>query len=209
MPDAKQPPEKLDPLSDSERLLKECSAVEIDLTALRSRYEQYFLGAERSRPSVAHNVLRKRIENLRSAFNRTTAVRFRVKNISSKFLAYERLWNRTLNEIENSTYRRDLFKARRHAVKSGAPKPGAAAEKPAPPAASGELSDAKLRPIYEAYVAMKKQCREDVSKLTFESIASKLRRQVPDLMKKHNARSVEFKVVIKNGKAILNAVPKE
>ncbi len=209
MPDAKQPPQKLEPLPDSEGLLKECSAVEIDLAALRSRYEQYFLGVERSRPSVAHNVLKKRIESLRSAFNRTTAVRFRVKNITSKFLAYERLWNRTLNEIENSTYRRDLFKARRHMTKSKASKPGAAAEGPTPAPVRDVLSDTKLRAIYEAYVTVKKQCREDVSKLTFESIASKLRKQVPDLMKKHNARSVEFKVVIRDGKAILKAVPNE
>ncbi|HME90069.1 MAG TPA: MXAN_5187 C-terminal domain-containing protein, partial [Myxococcaceae bacterium] len=79
---------------------------------------------------------------------------------------------------------------------------------PPPPADAGALSDAKLRAIYEAYLSAKKRCHEDVSRLTFDSIASKLRQQVPELMKKHNASTVEFKVVVKNGKAVLTAVPK-
>ena len=33
--------------------------------------------------------------------------------------------------------------------------------------------------------------------------------QVPELMKQHNAKSVEFKDVIKDGKAVLRALPKE
>lgn len=207
---------KLEQLSDSEQLLKECNAVETEIAALKSRYEQYFLGTERSRPAVAHNVLKKRIESLRSTVNRTTAVQFRVKNITNKFLTYERLWNRTLNEIENSKYRRDLFKARLHAkARDGSAEEGAAsksnadrAKAPPPAAVASELSDAKLRAIYDSYLSAKKRCQEDVSKLTFESIASKLRKQVPELMKKHNASTVEFKVVIKDGKAVLKAVPK-
>ena len=40
------------------------------------------------------------------------------------------------------------------------------------------------------------------------SVAANLRKQVPELLKQHNAKSVEFKVVIKDGKAVLKAVPK-
>ena len=39
-------------------------------------------------------------------------------------------------------------------------------------------------------------------------VAANLRKQVPELLKQHNAKSVEFKVVIKDGKATLKAVPK-
>jgi hypothetical protein len=44
--------------------------------------------------------------------------------------------------------------------------------------------------------------------MSFDSVAASLRKQVPELMKQHNAKSVEFKVVIKDGKAVLKAVPK-
>ena len=65
-----------------------------------------------------------------------------------------------------------------------------------------------MKAVYDAYVNAKKQCKEDVSKMNYDTVVSTLRKQVPELMKKHNAKDVEFKVVIKDGKAILRAVPK-
>jgi hypothetical protein len=102
-------------------------------------------------------------------------------------------------------------------------KPGAAPVAKAPPAAaaappgtkapvaaqSGQLSDQKLKAIYDAYVTAKRRCNEDTSKLTFDAVANQLRQSVPTLMKQHNAKSVEFKVVIKDGKAVLRALPKD
>ena len=38
-------------------------------------------------------------------------------------------------------------------------------------------------------------------------MATRIRAQVPELMQKHKAKNIEFKVVIKGGKAILKAVP--
>jgi hypothetical protein len=55
----------------------------------------------------------------------------------------------------------------------------------------------------------KRRCNEDVSALSLDAVATTLRKQVPELMKQHKARSVEFKVVIKDGKAVLRALPKE
>jgi len=70
------------------------------------------------------------------------------------------------------------------------------------------MSDDKLRAVYDAYVTAKRRCQEDTSKLSYDSVAATLRKQVPELLKQHNAKAVEFKVVIKDGKASLKAVPK-
>jgi len=208
-------PVKLSHLAVSDDILKECSAVEIALEELKAAYEQYFLGIERLPPVKAHQTLRKRFDQLRSTFNRTTSVRFRVQSLSSKVLTYERLWHRTMEQMENGTYKRDLFKARLHAQKERR-SPTAAKEQvpqaqPAnPPAQSGppaQLSDAKLRAVYAAYLAAKRRCGEDVSKMSFESVASKLRKQVPRILEKHKVSAVEFKILVKDGKAVLRAVP--
>jgi hypothetical protein len=208
-------PVKLSHLAVSDDILKECSAVEIALEELKAAYEQYFLGIERLPPVKQHQTLRKRFEQLRSTFNRTTSVRFRVQSLSSKVLSYERLWQRTMEEIENGTYKRDLFKARLHAHKKRPPPNGAKEQVPQaqpanPPAQSGppaQLSDTKLRAVYAAYLAAKRRCGEDVSKLSFESVASKLRKQVPHILEKHKVSAVEFKILVKDGKAVLRAVP--
>ncbi|SEU29866.1 MXAN_5187 C-terminal domain-containing protein [Stigmatella erecta] len=429
--------------SNSELALQETSELEEELAALRATYEQYFLGNERFPPSRAHEDFKKRLMRLKGSNVRNTAAKFRLNSLQNKFLTYERLWTRTLQEIEAGTYKRDLLKAKRRAQKSaggerrkeahelteelsdadledvsdiipneplpvkvakpafvpqpvepaaggvsfrgtptGAPvpsipsmapvaplpsipsvapaagtpfrgtpaiapvvaptipsvapaagtpfratptlapavpampsvapvvpavapvrapaaaAPGSAAARPAAPtapagapargspagvpargvpafgsSASGGggiaaalegltdepltavpaarpgapaaarpgapaaarpgaptaarpgvpatpvprpatasggagLSDDKLRAVYDAYVTAKKRNQEDTSKMSFESVAANLRKQVPDLLKQHNAKNVEFKVVIKDGKATLKAVPK-
>ncbi|TSC23909.1 MXAN_5187 C-terminal domain-containing protein [Corallococcus sp. Z5C101001] len=347
-----------DASSSSEAALHECEEMEAAIAELRHTYEQYFMGMERQAPIRAHEDLKKRMLKLKGAFIRSTSVKFRVQSLHNKFLTYERLWTRTLQEIEAGTYRRDLAKARRRAeakkpaagerqkgvveipeeisdmdfeeieqlagrrpinepklasellgVKdvapvggtpfrgtpavaaqpSGAPPrgtpaglvppgatprsgtpsvapvgglpsispvvgtpqkgtpavgaasklpavtpavaggtpaagrpavpPGMAAKAPAAapvaapprPAAAGPgggMSDDKLRAVYDAYVTAKRRCQEDTSKMSYESVAATLRKQVPELLKQHNAKAVEFKVVIKDGKASLKAVPK-
>jgi len=233
---------------DGGEMAKECGELEEAIAALRMSYEQYFLGIERKPPTLEHNELKKRMQKLKSGFVRQTAIKFRIQSIQAKFTTYERLWSRTLQEMENGVYRRDLFKARLHAQERAAKEAEKASEKiaervekaqaqvpaqatpakgtavqppaapkavrPPPPASNGgpglgdALSDAKLKAVFNAYVTAKKRCQEDVSKLSFEQVAANLRKQVPDLVKKAGAQGVEFKIVIKDGKAILRALPK-
>ena len=58
------------------------------------------------------------------------------------------------------------------------------------------------------YLKARQQTGESTAGMTFDSVASKIRAQIPQLLQKHQARAVDFKVVIKGGKAILKAVPK-
>lgn len=325
--------------------MKECVGVEADLAELHAAYDQYFLGMERRPPSEKHRNLKKRMAALRSTFVNSTPVKFRINNLQQRVNTFERLWERTLMEIENGTYKRDLFKARRHSEQrqkrkssaapgdgldnldidedldlsdldgdldsalaeasqpAPAPKPGIAppvpsvaplvpgvapvggrttgaipaitaplatgshaafkpagstgstpalkpagatgttpalkpagatgttpglkpagatgstpalkpgggapSRPPTPVGSDGGLNEQKIKAIYDAYVMAKRRCGEDTSKLSLSSVATTLRSQVPTLMKQHNAKSVEFKVVIKDGKAVLRALPKE
>jgi hypothetical protein len=77
-----------------------------------------------------------------------------------------------------------------------------------PPASYGAGSDAQLRALYDAYVAAKKKCNEDVSRLTYDAVARSVQKQVPELISRFKAKSVEFRVEVKEGKAILKAVPR-
>jgi hypothetical protein len=134
-------------------------------------------------------------------------------------------------EREEGTYKRDLFKARlrtrggeerareadeRAPKEAATPAPApAAAEKstsaPARPAQTpvpAVVGEAQLRKLYEAYVAAKKRCNEDVSRLTYEAVARSVAKQVPELMTRFKAKSVDFKVEVKDGRAVLKAIPK-
>ena len=77
-----------------------------------------------------------------------------------------------------------------------------------PRASSAEdLTEPKLRRLYQTYVGARKRCGESAD-LRYEDMAAALRKQVPKLMKSTGAKSVEFKVVIRKGQAILKALPK-
>ncbi|WP_157775252.1 MXAN_5187 C-terminal domain-containing protein [Melittangium boletus] len=288
-------------MSGSEVTFQECDAIEADLAALKVAYEHYFMGAERLPPTRQHEDLKKRVDRLKSSFVRNTSAKFRVQSIHGKFVTYDRLWQRTMQEIENGTYKRDIAKARRRVEKAKKPAATSRAQEPMeladedmdevlptmtkpqphhvpavaplvpsvaplvpsvaplvpsvaplvpsvaplvpsvaplipavrpvapavapvaarapaqqprpavrPPSAagSGDLSDDKLKSVFDAYVAAKRRNKEDTSKMSYDTVAASLRKQVPELMKQHNAKAVEFKVVIKDGKAVLKAVPK-
>lgn len=238
-----------DRIKEQQRFERECAEVDEDIGSLRNAYEQYFLGLERKPPVLKHDALKRRIAKLRGTQLRNTVLKFKLGTLEQKFKTYERMWERTLKEIENGTYRRDLAKVRRKAAAQQESQAQAAAEAPAPepqapagaqavtmvpsapplppqptvavrpptpaqgrpsappPAPSG-MSEAKVKAIYDAYLVAKRRCQEDTSKLTLDAVASSLRKQVPELLKKHNAKEIDFKVVIKDGKAILRAVPK-
>jgi hypothetical protein len=93
-----------------------------------------------------------------------------------------------------------------------APPPVPPARTPVPaarPAAAGAPAvDAQARALYEAYVAARRQCNQDVAGITPDAIARTIAKQTPAIIKAHGARTVEFKVEVKNGKAILKAVPR-
>jgi hypothetical protein len=350
--------DRVKPGGDAAEANKECDAFEEEVAALKHTYEQFFLGFEKKPPLRQHEDLKKRLNHFRARPHRLVSVKFRVGSLQQKFQTYERLWERTLKEIENGTYKRDVLRAQKKAKPAeprrksgpdvleadgeslesalaaaaaaveqrtapqlpkvpplaglppvgglpkippasgsfpavppvgalpkvppasgsfpavaplgglpkvspasgsfpavapvgGLPKvppasgsfpavapvgglprvppasgsfpsvppvgglprvPAAAPPRPAAGAPSGsgaELSDARMRAVYDAYVSAKRQGGEDTSKMSYESVAQSLRKQVPEILAKTKAKSVEFKVVVKDGKAQLKAVPKE
>lgn len=93
---------------------------------------------------------------------------------------------------------------------AGGGRPGApaSASMSRPRASSAEdLTEPKLRKLYQTYVSARKRCGEKAD-LRFEDMAAALRKQVPKLMNDTGAKSVEFKVVIRGGRAVLKALPK-
>jgi hypothetical protein len=114
------------------------------------------------------------------------------------------MWDRTLREIEEGTYKRDVFKAKLRQGERENADVAAARQAPAPTHA---ISEANLRRLYDTYLVARQRTGESTVGLSYDSLASRIRAQVPELMQKHRAKNIEFKVVIKGGKAILKAVP--
>jgi hypothetical protein len=175
--------------------------MDVSVAELQVLYEKYFLGIDRRPPDQERKRISDRMRILKGTLVKNTALKFRLHTLFAKLISFERMWDRTLREMEEGTYRRDVFKAKLHSNKK---KDG----KPAPvPAPTVHLSDEKLRKLYDTYLVARQRTGEPVAGLTFDSVATRIRAQVPELLERHKAKNIEFKVVIKGGKAVLKAVP--
>jgi hypothetical protein len=184
-----------------EKYAEELNELDEGISGLQVLYEKYFLGIDRKPPDQERKRISQRVREMRTAPIRNTALKFKVNTLFAKLISFERMWDRTLREIEDGTYKRDVFKAKLRSADREEPRTGPI--KPAGPS----ISEANLRRLYDTYLVARKRCGESTDGLTFDSMASRIRSQVPELIQKHKARNIEFKVVIKGGKAILKAVP--
>ncbi len=188
-----------------EKFAEEIDELDEALTNLQVLYEKYFLGIDRRPPEQERKRVSSKLREMRTAMIRNTALKFRVNTLFAKLISFERMWDRTLREIEEGTYKRDVFKAKLHGKRGDKP---AAPAKGAPPEAP-QISEDNMRRLYDTYLVARKRCGETTDGISFESVASRIRAQVPQLMEKHKAKNIEFKVVIKGGKAVLKAIPHE
>ncbi|MCK9458066.1 MAG: hypothetical protein M0R80_00105 [Proteobacteria bacterium] len=82
------------------------------------------------------------------------------------------------------------------------PRAAPQAAKPAPaPSAGATLSEERMKAIYRAYVTARKKTNEPTDNLTYAKIATLLKKQSAE-----KAGVTDFKVVIRNGKAIIKTV---
>jgi hypothetical protein len=74
---------------------------------------------------------------------------------------------------------------------------------------SSSSSDEHSRKIYNNLVEAKRRCKEDTSNLNYDSFKRTMDRQRSQIQKKKGARDVDFKVVIKEGRAFLKPETKD
>jgi hypothetical protein len=74
-------------------------------------------------------------------------------------------------------------------------------------ALADEPEDAYVKRTFEEYIAARKSTNESNEGLTLDGFGQKLKQNEAALMKKHGARMVRFKVVVKNGQTTLKPYP--
>jgi len=129
--------------------------VDKTLDRLKTLYEQYFLGIQKQPPTFIHSDVERKLRDLTQLQLRNTGLRYRLATLQQKFGSYNSYWRRTLRQIENGTYLRNLSKIGREAVRSGA-----------------EIPD-------EILAAMPKRMREQVLRDREQAIAIAKRRNKP------------------------------
>jgi hypothetical protein len=93
----------------------------------------------------------------------------------------------------------------RPALSSKPPRPPP--RSPSRPGAAGDLPDSRVRQLYEQYVEAKRRQNESTAAITYDALARSLRESSEKLRQKLG-RTVDFEVVVKDGRAVLRPVVK-
>lgn len=171
------------------------ASLEKKLIQLKTDYEQYFMGVQKTAPEKLRADVEKQLQFHTNQRTTNTAVNFRLNAVVAKFNSYRSYWDRVIREIEEGRYVRDVFKMKLHDMMKDV--------KPSTPPAEEE----KIKKIYAEYAEARRSTHEPIPK--FEALADMIKKQTPRIMEKYKASSVDFKVVIEGGKAKLKAVPKK
>lgn len=179
------------------------TALEKKLIQLKTDYEQYFLGMQKIAPEKLRSEVEKLIRLYTNQRITNTALNFRLNTVVGKFSSYRTYWDRTIREIEEGRYSRDRFKMKLHTVGQ----PSQPVQPAARPSAAVPYEEDNIKKVYDEYVKARKSTNEPLPK--FEAVADMIKKQAPVIKEKYKANSVDFKVVIEDGKAKLKAVPKK
>ncbi|MFO0611907.1 MAG: MXAN_5187 C-terminal domain-containing protein [Polyangiaceae bacterium] len=90
---------------------KNLGELEEKMERVRALYEQYFMGLEKLEPQIPRKDVDRRIVLLRKEQIRNTAMRFKFQTLVQRYNTLQQHWMRTMREIENGTFKRDLMKA--------------------------------------------------------------------------------------------------
>ncbi len=93
---------------ETEELVEE---LETRVERLRALYDMYFMGIEKTIPSVPQKDVERRFYVLRRVQIRNTALRFRFHNVLLRYNTYQTYWMRICRQIEEGTYKRDVRRA--------------------------------------------------------------------------------------------------
>jgi hypothetical protein len=175
--------------------------LERKLGELRVLYDNYFAGLERREPLRQRDDFAKKLREL-ATDKRTTQLAFRYSNLRARYATFEAHWNRIAKQIEEGTYKRDKQRAARLAApEANAPAPAPAA----PPGPTPTVAAQDMRQLYESYAAIRQKNKE--AQVSYDAMVGSLRKQVPQIIERYKCKSVEFRVVEKDGKAVLKAFP--
>lgn len=191
-------------------LQDDLSTLEGNIEKLKFQYDQYFLGFEKRPPDQLRREVERDVRNWIGKHIPNTGIKFRSQMLIQRFTTYRTMWDKVLQQIEDGTYKRDIYRANLKQKLGISPRrPGSQEEIIEDAEVIDDSPQQKYGGVFDAYLKAKQQNRENVAGLTYDKLHDVLEKQAAQLRAKYNAKDVEFRVVVEDGKTRLKATPKK
>ena len=176
------------------------------LSELKVQYEHYFSGLLKLEPLPLRAEVQELVRRWNGQSITNTMHKFRYQALVGKFNGMMGYWNRCVREMEEGTYKRDLFRVTLHEQerREREEKRKKFLEKAAarPPAA--ESTEALYRELLDARAS----CGGKGMDLTRETFEKLLQSQRDEIRRRFDCSEVDFKVKVDQGKVKLVARPR-
>lgn len=222
---------------ESQRIQEAIDVFEKTLTIVRNEYEMFFMGIHPRVPSHRVRDLKRMLRDLEELPVQNTAMKFKIRQLRSKLNSYDQLWIRTMNQIENGTYRRQRFVAtlredqrqaqhdraeeahrQVRALARGEDEEEAAQTLTLPTAGARDVPPPKPPPVNRqgwaigsqellAEYAAARAASGKSGAVDPRVLEAALRQQADAIKEKMGVRDVRFRVVHEDGKAKVKAIP--
>jgi len=177
-------------------LASELDHLEAELTELRLEYEQYFAGVIPLAPEKMHARIKHTMRRLRKAPFRNSALNYRLRAIEQRYQTFNNYWQRVLKQRDEGKYFKDVFKANlRERL----------AEQDARAQSDVGRAEHSMRALFEAYRAALEKQTGRPKELSFDAFQKSLVTRAKDFKQKHPDKKLAFKVVVKDGKVMMQA----
>jgi hypothetical protein len=175
---------------NTEEIQKDVKHLASQLENLRKLYEQYFLGILREEPSKIRAEVQGLVNKHFGIPIQNASLKFQLQQCVSRFNTYTTYWDRILREMEEGTYKRDVFKTNLH-EKARKEKTG-----PVPPVVNPGKKKDVYENLFEEYKELRKQLKQDVKNLSYDTFKNQLKSKIGELEEK--GEKFSFKVVQDN-----------
>jgi len=178
---------------------QEVTVIERELNELIHEYDMFFQGHERIEPVKKRQKIKRDILNLQNLRINNPIIKQKAANITHKFALFQRKWDNIWLQIEKGTFKIDRYKMKIHNKLKGKGEPKkeeVTEEKP------NVKNYDKLLNKYE----VTQKLLGVNKKLNKEVLSKKLQQQAEILKKKYKAKDIDFKVIVKDGKATIKPI---
>lgn len=190
---------------------EELSNLERDIQKLKVDYELYFMGDAKRPPEKLRYQVNKILVKLTNSHHANTQHKFRINSLMSRFNAFTRLWDRTMLQIEQGTYKPDQFKADMRVGRFS--KDGGSVEmaKYRVPKRfqidEDQVLEGKTKELYKTFIETRRVTGEDIE-VSFDSFKKTIDNSRKSLSKKYGDK-YEIKISIDKGKATVKGASKK
>jgi len=183
---AKDPKQQKNLQLDAVSAETKLTQLEMQIESLKSQYDQHFAGVAKRAPLREHELWKREFNSIALHEIKSTALKFRHQGLKAKHIQLSNLWQKILKEIEEGTYKRDLFhlKAKEKAVNSEKPVPVSSPSQPKAKTAVG------LESLYLKYTELAKAAGQSIPDK--EKFLGAIQKQIETQKAKNPAAKIEL-----------------